>query len=345
MNAESNKSTNKDMNTSYAGAIPVKQGLYDPEFEKDACGVGFIVNIKGIASNAIVSDARQLLCNMTHRGAVGANVNDGDGAGVMTGIPHELIAKYLSSNDLSIPRPGEYATGNVFFCPDESTRKESQRVLSEIATNVGLSIVAYRPVPTQTGIIGPSALSKEPLILQPIVILTDRTTLFTTAELEHRMYLLRKQATHRIGLNNWFYICSLTSATIVYKGQLSPAQVYPYFSDLVDPLFKSHFCVVHSRFSTNTFPSWDRAQPMRWIAHNGEINTLRGNKNWMRSREGIIKSESFNDIQSLFPIIENGGSDSSSFDNVLDLLVVNGTLSLPQAVMMMGKYCQMTLNL
>lgn len=258
---------------------------------------------------------------MTHRGAVGANKDDGDGAGIMSAIPHELVADYLSTENIAVPEKGQYATGNVFFCPDENVRIESQRLFSLIATELGLKIICYRPVPTVKDIIGPSALSKEPVILQPIVISAPP---FIQSEFEHKLYLLRKQATHKIGLNKWFYICSLTSATIVYKGQLSPVQVFPYYPDLFNPLYKSHFCVVHSRFSTNTFPSWDRAQPMRWIAHNGEINTLRGNKNWMRSREGIIKSESFDNITSLFPIIEEGGSDSSAFDNVLDLLVVNG---------------------
>jgi glutamate synthase (NADPH/NADH) len=172
--------------------------------------------------------------------------------------------------------------------------------------------------------LGPRSRSKEPVMLQVFVTMKENHDQWDPIAFERKLYFLRKTATHKISLNKWFYICSLSATSIVYKGQLSPGQVYDYFKDLSDPLFMSHFCIVHSRFSTNTFPSWDRAQPMRFVAHNGEINTLRGNKNWMRAREGVIKSDAFETLAPLFPIIENGGSDSSAFDNVLDLLVVNG---------------------
>ncbi|KAI9091276.1 hypothetical protein DFS34DRAFT_718333 [Phlyctochytrium arcticum] len=325
--------------TSWADSIPQAQGLYDPAHEKDACGVGFVCHIKGKPSHPIVADARNLLCNMTHRGAVGADTRDGDGAGVMCSIPHDLFGREVKRNfGIVLPPPGQYAVGNIYFKPDDVVLKESQERFEEIAHSLGLNVLCWRPVPRDNSILGPSSKNKEPAIFQPFVTLVRAhyTNEFDYKHFERQLYILRKQSTHAITMSKWFYICSLSSKHMVYKGLLSPVQVYPYFSDLTNPAFESYFCLVHSRFSTNTFPSWDRAQPMRWCAHNGEINTLRGNKNWMRAREGVIKSEAFKDqLESLFPIIEEGGSDSAAFDNVLELLIMNGILSLPEAVMMM----------
>ncbi|KAG0066294.1 glutamate synthase [NADH], partial [Linnemannia elongata] len=307
-------SNNIETNGSWAGALPVKQGLYDPENEKDSCGVGFIANIKGEHSHRILKDASNILCNMTHRGATSADPRDGDGAGVMTGMPHTFMVEEASRLNITLPGQGEYAVGNI-----------------------GLKVLGWRAVPVDNSILGPSAKSKEPSIQQPFVVLDPAVhAKFDNKLFNRQLYLLRKQATHAITLKNWFYICSLSNQNIVYKGQLSPVQVYDFFYDLQNHKYTTHFALVHSRFSTNTFPSWDRAQPMRWAAHNGEINTLRGNKNWMRAREGVMSSDYFgSDLQKLFPIIEEGGSDSSAFDNVLELLVVNGVLTLPEAIMMM----------
>ncbi|KAI8901089.1 hypothetical protein BC833DRAFT_579403 [Globomyces pollinis-pini] len=343
--------TEEQNNLSWADNLPQKQGLYDPENEKDACGVGFICHIKGDRRHDLVRDARGILCNMTHRGATGADIRDGDGAGVMSGIPHEFLSKEAHNDfGVTIPPRGEYAVGNVFFNPDENIREECKAQFEEIARDLGLLVLCWRTVPVQSHILGPVSKSKEPMILQPFIVMAfsrltsdkmsttfqSKNAVFDEALFERQLYLLRKNATRTIGLKKWFYICSLSTKNIIYKGQLSPVQVYEYFDDLRNIDYKSHFCLVHSRFSTNTFPSWDRAQPMRWCAHNGEINTLKGNKNWMRAREGVMKSSKFDSqLESLYPIVEEGGSDSAAFDNVLELLVMNGAVSLPEAVMMM----------
>ncbi|ROT40291.1 glutamate synthase [Sodiomyces alkalinus F11] len=338
----------EENNGSWAGALPVKQGLYDPSFEKDACGVGFACHIKGKPSHKIVSDARNLLCNMTHRGAVGSDVRDGDGAGVMTSIPHKFFIKnFEREENIKLPPPGQYAVGNLFFKPDEETLQESKRQLEDIAESLGLRVLGWRRPPVDSSLLGPAARSREPIILQPFVVLASAygtsdapentdPELFDERHFEVQLFVLRKRATHTIGLHNWFYLCSLSNKNIVYKGQLAPVQVYQYYHDLVNADYEAHFALVHSRFSTNTFPSWDRAQPLRWAAHNGEINTLRGNKNWMRAREGVMHSDVFKDeLELLYPIVEDGGSDSAAFDNVLELLTINGVLSLPEAVMLM----------
>ncbi|CUS22288.1 LAQU0S05e01992g1_1 [Lachancea quebecensis] len=332
----------------WADAIPGKQGLYDPEYERDACGVGFVANIKGAPSHKIVSDARYLLCNMTHRGAVSSGGN-GDGAGILVGIPHEFMKReFKLDSGIEIPAAGQYATGNFFFKKDApETLEASKRTFESLAESLGLLVLGWRSVPRDSSILGAVALSREPAIFQPLVVLQDAhheqqpisSDDFRSkfdVKFQTQLYILRKQASSAIGLQNWFYACSLNPRTIVYKGQLTPTQVYQYYHDLTNAHFESHMALVHSRFSTNTFPSWDRAQPLRWIAHNGEINTLRGNKNWMRAREGVMASETFGEqLDKLYPIIEEGGSDSAALDNVLELLVINGALSLPEAIMMM----------
>ncbi|KAJ0380467.1 glutamate synthase [NADH] [Colletotrichum chrysophilum] len=317
-------------NDSWAGALPVKH------------------HIKGKPSHKIVSDARNLLCNMTHRGAVGSDARDGDGAGVMTSIPHRFFIKNFEKEEgIKLPPLGQYATGNLFFKPDEETLQESKRQLEDIAESLGLRVLGWRRPPVDSTLLGPAAKSREPIIMQPFVVLTSAygegnapantdPEQFDDRLFERQLYVLRKRATHTIGLQNWFYLCSLSNKNIVYKGQLAPVQVYQYYYDLVNADYEAHFALVHSRFSTNTFPSWDRAQPLRWAAHNGEINTLRGNKNWMRAREGVMQSDIFREeLEGLYPIVEDGGSDSAAFDNVLELLTINGVLSLPEAVMLM----------
>ncbi|KLU89626.1 glutamate synthase [Magnaporthiopsis poae ATCC 64411] len=354
-------------NSSWAGALPVKQGLYDPDLEKDACGVGFACHIKGKPSHKIVSDARNLLCNMTHRGAVGSDARDGDGAGVMTSIPHKFFIKNFEREvDVKLPPLGQYAVGNLFFKPDAETLQESKRQLEEIAETLGLRVLGWREPPVDSSLLGPAAKSREPVIMQPFVVLasaygpgnapeTTDPQEFDDRLFERQLYVLRKRATHTVGLHNWFYICSLSNKNIVYKGQLAPVQVYQYYHDLVNADYEAHFALVHSRFSTNTFPSWDRAQPLRWAAHNGKSPPpppqslglaeapptrrtceLRTSQNWMRAREGVMQSGIFGDeLELLYPVVEDGGSDSAAFDNVLELLTINGVLSLPEAVMLM----------
>lgn len=285
---------------------------------------------------------------MTHRGAVGSDARDGDGAGVMTSIPHKFFVKHFARDaGVELPPMGQYATGNLFFKPDSETLKESISTFEELARELHLRVLGWRDVPHDSTLLGPAALSREPIIMQPFVVLqsaygdgvrpenTDPEQ-FDERTFERQLYFLRKRATHVLGLANWFYLCSLSNRNIVYKGQLAPVQVYEYYHDLVSVDYEGHFALVHSRFSTNTFPSWDRAQPLRWAAHNGEINTLRGNKNWMRAREGVLRSDIFGDeLDYLYPIVEDAGSDSAAFDNVLELLTINGVLSLPEAVMLM----------
>ncbi|KAA1118669.1 glutamate synthase [NADH] [Puccinia graminis f. sp. tritici] len=302
-------------------ALPAPQGLYDPNQEKDSCGVGLVCHIKGQPNHKIVSDARSLLCNMSHRGATGADARNGDGAGVLTGIPHAFFLREASLLSIDLPAQGRYAVGNVFFRPNPPEALiEHKATFERIALTHKLKVLGWRELPGNNSILGPAALSREPIILQPIVVpdSNEPDAYFDEKEFERQLYVLRKHASHAISLADWFYICSLSNKVIIYKGQLSPSQVYEYYYDLNHVLFKSHFCLVHSRFSTNTFPSWDRAQPLRWAAHNGEINTVRGNKNWMRAREGNLSSDKFGDqLESLYPIIEEGGSDSAAFDNVL----------------------------
>lgn len=273
---------------------------------------------------------------------------DTEAYSIMVSMPDEFMrVEFDRLCKLQLPKQGQYAVGNVFFQPRQpEVLKDHQATFTRIAEELGLRVLGWREVPRDNSILGPAALSREPLILQPVVVLKssygsgtspqEDDSSFDEGYFNRQLYVLRKYATHKITLAKWFYICSLSPTNIVYKGQLTPSQVYNYYYDLNHVAFTSHFCLVHSRFSTNTFPSWDRAQPMRWAAHNGEINTVRGNKNWMRAREGNLRSTKFGDeLSMLYPIIESGGSDSAAFDNVLELLVVNGVVSLPEAVMMM----------
>jgi glutamate synthase (NADPH/NADH) len=239
-------------------------------------------NIKGVASHKILSDARSLLCNMTHRGAVGSDARDGDGAGVMTSIPHKFFTKELrGQTGIRLPPQGQYAVGNVFFKPETDIFEDSKAKFLNIAESLGLRVLHWREVPRDSSLLGPAALSREPKILQPFMVLrshygdgdepaTTDPAAFDEKHLEKQLYILRKVSAREIGLSNWYYICSLSTKNIVYKGQLAPVQVYSYYHDLVNVDYEVHFALVHSRFSTNTFPSWDRAQPLRWAAHNGE---------------------------------------------------------------------------
>lgn len=260
------------VNNSWAEAIPAAQGLYNPEFEKDACGVGFMVHVKGQRSHKILSDASYILCNMTHRGASGADIRDGDGAGVMTGIPHQFFVNETKRElGIDLPPEGQYAVGNLFMKAE--TAEESKRVFEELAKNLQLRVLGWRSVPRDSTILGPAAKSKEPVIEQPFVVLANHKAgePFDEHFFERQLYVLRKHATHTLTMRKWFYVCSLSNKNIVYKGQLTPRQVYQYFHDLNNVQYTTHFALVHSRFSTNTFPSWDRAQPMRWCAHNGKF--------------------------------------------------------------------------
>jgi len=324
-----------------AAGLPAAHGLYDPRYEHDSCGVGFVAQIKGIRSHAIVLEADQVLRNMTHRGACGCEPNTGDGAGILTALPHEFCAK-VAKRDLGIdlPEPGRFAAGIVFLPRNEESRAFCHREVERLIAQQGQKFLGWRPVPTDADAadIGPSARKTEPVMEMLFVGAADG---LDQEAFERQLYIIRKQASHVLRSNpdlpeaKMFYVCSLSTKVIVYKGQLTPAQVMPYFPDLSDPDYTTHLAMVHSRFSTNTFPSWDRAQPNRFMSHNGEINTLRGNMNWMTARQGMAASPLFgDDINKLFPIAEPDCSDSGTFDNVLEFLLMSGR-TLQEAVMMM----------
>ena len=320
---------------------PAANGLYNPDYEKDSCGVGFICDIKGRASNAILREAEQMNCCMEHRGGVGFEKNTGDGAGIMTALPHSMFARIASEElNISLPEPGTYGVGNVFLPQDEKERAHCKTVFEEQIKVAGQVLLGWRemPIDPHGADIGSAAHAAMPHIEQLFVGAGED---FEDEEFERALYLIRKHSTHLLRGNNTlvqrklFYVCSLSTKVIVYKGMLTPDQVFPFYADLRDPDFETHLAMVHSRFSTNTFPSWDRAQPNRFMSHNGEINTLLGNKNSMNARQGMAKSERFGeDIKKLFPIVERDCSDSGTFDNVLEFLLMNGR-KLQEAVMMM----------
>ena len=321
--------------------FPEKQGLYDPNLEKDSCGVGFVANVKGKPSHQIVVDADTILKNMDHRGACGCEQNTGDGAGILVGLPDGFLRRVAKEEfNVDLPAKGLYAAGNIFFPKSAAERDLCRRVFNQLIESEGQKLIGWRKVPQQPDAadIGPTARSAEPCIEQVFVQASDG---ISSEEFERKLYMIRKQASHRLRNDttleqaSLFYVCSLSTKTLIYKGMLTPAQVVPYYSDLSADDFETHLAMVHSRFSTNTFPSWDRAQPLRFMSHNGEINTLRGNINWMHAREGMAQSDLFGDeLKKLFPVVEPMCSDSGTFDNVLEFLLMTGR-TLQEAIMMM----------
>jgi glutamate synthase (ferredoxin) len=317
---------------------PEKQGLYDPQFEHDSCGVGFVVNIKGQKSHKIVRDALTILVNLAHRGACGCEANTGDGAGILLQTPHEFLKQVCAQEKIALPAYGEYGVGMVYLPPDTTSRYKCEKLFEEIVENEGHRLLGWRTVPTANTTLGETARASEPIVRQVFIARDPKIT--DDMAFERKLYVVRKLAERGIryaGIKggNRFYISSLSYKTIIYKGMLMPEQVDPFFPDLHDPALASALALVHSRFSTNTFPSWERAHPYRYVAHNGEINTLRGNINWMHARESLLKSDLFgDDMKKLLPIINEDGSDSAMFDNCLEFLVLGGR-SLPHAMMMM----------
>jgi glutamate synthase (NADPH/NADH) large chain len=320
--------------------FPDKHGLYDPAYEKESCGIGFVANIRGKRSHQILRDAGEILSNLGHRGACGCEANTGDGAGFLTALPHEFFIRVAEAElRRGLPALGSYAAGLVFLPTLDAEREHAKLTFARLVAEGGQTLLGWRRVPTDAAgaDIGPSALATEPVIEQVFV---GRAEGLDPEAFERKLYVIRKNASHRLRGSGrpqakMFYIPSLSSRVIVYKGQLMAKQLVPYFPDLRDPEYSSHLAMVHSRFSTNTFPSWDRAHPYRFMCHNGEINTLRGNMNWMHAREGVMRSDLFgDDLQKLFPICEPDCSDSGNFDNVLEFLCMTGR-SLPEAVMMM----------
>ena len=329
------------MTTPQFTRIPDKHGLYDPAFEKDSCGVGFVAHMKGQRSHQIIRDAEIVLQNMDHRGGCGCEPNTGDGAGMLTALPHEFLAKVAKSDlGVELPPPGQFSAGIVFLPTEEDQRAKCKQTVESIIAEQGQRLVGWRKVPVSAdrADLGETARASEPCIEQLIIAAGEG---LEGDAFERQLYIIRKRSSTLLRSDasmtqaKMFYINSLSTKVIVYKGMLTSHQLCQYYTDLLDPDYTTHLAMVHSRFSTNTFPSWDRAQPNRFMSHNGEINTLRGNMNWMRARQGVVHSELFGDeLEKTFPIVEPDCSDSGTFDNGLEFLLMNGR-TLQEAVMMM----------
>ena len=321
--------------------FPKKHGLYDPSYEKDSCGVGFVANMKGNPEHQIVLDALEMLARMEHRGGCGCEANTGDGAGILVGLPEGFLRKVAKKDlNLELPEKGQFGAGLVFLPRNEGERKACIDAVEKIITEHGQVCLGWRDVPvcTDEADVGPAARAAEPCIKQLFIGAAEG---IEGDDFERQLYIIRKRASHQLRFDEelnerlLFYICSLSTKVMIYKGMLNTAQVIKYFSDLANPDFETHLAMVHSRFSTNTFPSWDRAQPFRFMSHNGEINTLRGNINAMRSREGTLSTDLFGDhLSKLYPIMEEECSDSGNFDNALEFLLMSGR-SLQEAVLLM----------
>jgi glutamate synthase (ferredoxin) len=318
---------------------PPKQGLYDPQFEHDSCGVGFVVNMKGKKSHQIILDGIQVLVNLDHRGACGCEANTGDGAGILMQVPHEFLAKVTSKPGFKLPVAGQYGLGMLFMPKNSAERDGVKAALAKIISEEGQTLLGWRDIPTDNASLGKTAVAAEPHMMQ--VFIGRNAAIKDDAAFERKLYVIRKVAEQRIRYGGkiaggkWFYVSSLSCKTCIYKGMLMPEQVAKYFPDLRDENMVTALALVHSRFSTNTFPSWDRSHPYRYIAHNGEINTLRGNINWMHAGQHNFKSDSLGeDIKKVIPVINTDGSDSAMFDNCVELLVMAGR-ELPHAMMMM----------
>ena len=320
---------------------PEKTGLYDPSQEKDSCGVGFVANIKGQPSHQIMLDAYHLNSRMDHRGGCGFEANSGDGAGILMALPNSFFRKVAKIEfDTDLPDAGQFAVGNIFLPQIDEERHICREAINQIIAEEGQSLVGWRVVPIDAkgADVGPAALMAQPRIEQLFVAAGAD---LDQEQFERKLYVIRKQFTHRLRQDSSLseakqvYACSLSTKVIVYKGMLTPGQLFPFYGDLTNPDFETHMAMAHSRFSTNTFPSWDRAQPNRFMSHNGEINTLRGNVNSMVARQGKAKTDVFGDkLKTIFPVIDDDCSDSGSFDAVLEFMLMSGR-SLPASVMMM----------
>ncbi|MEW4490631.1 glutamate synthase large subunit [Thalassoglobus sp. JC818] len=330
----------ENLSNNQLAGFPEPQGLYHPDNEHDSCGVGFVAHIKGQASHQIVLDADHILRHMTHRGACGCEENTGDGAGMLVGLPDKFLRKVVKQElGVDLPEAGQYGAGIIFLPKNEQARADFKSIVGDLIKEQGQTLIGWRKVPQRADVanIGPSARAAEPHME---MLLIGAAPGLNSEELERQLFIIRKMASHRIRESELphateFYSCSLSTKVIVYKGMLTPDQMLPYFEDLNDADFESHLAMVHSRFSTNTFPSWDRAQPLRFMAHNGEINTVKGNSNWMYARQGAMSSKLFgNDLKKLFPIIEKHCSDSGNFDNAMELLYHSGR-TLQEVAMMM----------
>jgi glutamate synthase (NADPH/NADH) large chain len=327
-------------------AIPSKQGLYDPCHEHDACGVGFVVDLQARASHDLVQKALQILLNLEHRGACGCEANTGDGAGILLQTPHRFLAQQCERLGILLPELGHYGVAMVFLPTNPGDRRRCEQLFEQAVLAEGQCVLGWRDVPTDNTSLGPTARAAQPVIRQLFVGQGPPASLGSGAcqpdelAFERKLYVIRRCVENAVKRSDirqrqMFYVPSLSCKTLIYKGMLNAAQLAPFYPDLVDPAVETSLALVHSRFSTNTFPNWARAHPYRYLAHNGEINTLRGNVNWMHARESLFASDLFgSDIKKLLPIIDEDGSDSAMFDNALEMLTLTGR-SLPHAVMMM----------
>src|ERR1700721_2569945 len=317
--------------------LPPAQGLYHPAHEQDACGIGFVASIRGEKSHEIIRKGIEVLVNLTHRGACGCDPETGYGAGVLIQIPHKFFARECSKIGFQLPEPGAYGVGMTFLPVEKHERLQCEGILERIVREEGLSVLGWRDTPTFASAIGRVARASQPYIQQ---IFVGRPPGLDEDSFERKLYIVRKRAeaeTRESGDEDTstFYIPSLSCRTVVYKGLVLASQLTNFYKELSDPDVASALCLVHQRFSTNTFPTWQRAHPYRYIAHNGEINTLKGNVNWMHARQSLLQSPLFGeDIQKLYPIIAPDGSDSANVDNAVELLVQAGR-SLPHAMAML----------
>jgi len=318
---------------------PAKQGLYDPQHEHDACGFGFVVDVKGRPSHDIVAKALTVLVNLEHRGAVGAEKNTGDGAGILLQTPHAFLRAEAERLGIELPqKPGHWAAGMVFLPSNEAGRVACERIFEEVVREEGQTFLGWRDVPTQNATLGPTAKASQPVIRQ--IFVGRGTNCPDAMSFERKLFVIRRLVEKKVSRSaipgrTHFYVPSLSFKTIVYKGMLNAPQLREFYLDLSSPQVVSSIGMVHSRFSTNTFPSWSRAHPYRYISHNGEINTLRGNINWMHARQSMMRSSLFGaDLQKILTVVDTEGSDSGMFDNVLELLTLAGR-ELPHAMMMM----------
>jgi glutamate synthase (NADPH/NADH) large chain/glutamate synthase (ferredoxin) len=315
---------------------PPKQGLYDPRFEKDGCGIGFVVNVKGQKSHTIIEQGLQVLQNLYHRGAQGCDPCTGDGAGLLIQLPHEFLKRAAAEAGVKLPGAGQYGVGMVFLPPAAAPRRQCEQLFETVIAEEGARLLGWRDVPVKSDAIGEQARRTEPAIRQ-VFIARD---ILNEAQFERKLYVIRKRVERSVRESaidgrDYFYIPSLSGSTMVYKGLLLPHQMTAYYQDLTDSSMTSALALIHSRFSTNTFPTWPLAHPYRYICHNGEINTLKGNVNWMQARQGRLQSELFgDDIPKLFPIVYEHQSDSACLDNALEFLLM-GDRSLPHAMMML----------
>ncbi len=317
--------------------IPRAQGLYDPAHEHDACGIGFVASVRGEKSHEVILKGIQVLLNLAHRGACGCDPETGDGAGVLIQIPHKFYARECAKIGFELPPPGSYGVAMTFLPVEKHPRLQCEGILERIVREEGLTVLGWRDMPTFASAIGRVARASQPYIQQLFIGCAPG---LDEDAFERKLYVVRKRAeteARNSGIEDagMLYIPSLSCRTVVYKGLLQAAQLTNFYRELSDPDVTSALCLVHQRFSTNTFPSWQRAHPYRYIAHNGEINTLRGNVNWMHARQSLLASPLLGaDLKKLFPIIEPEGSDSANFDNAVEFLVQSGR-SIPHAMAML----------